>query len=69
MFSFLDHSNLCKAARVCRQWRAASAHEDFWKFLNFEDRNITVQQCEPEYTNVVMIILKFYLIESFLKFN
>ncbi|KAK4274541.1 hypothetical protein QN277_017744 [Acacia crassicarpa] len=46
VFSFLDHPNLCKAARVCRQWRVASAHEDFWKFLNFEDRNISVQQFE-----------------------
>ncbi|XP_054818807.1 F-box/LRR-repeat protein 15 isoform X2 [Prosopis cineraria] len=46
VFSFLDHTNLCKAARVCRQWRAASAHEDFWKFLNFEDRNISAQQFE-----------------------
>ncbi|XP_059644394.1 F-box/LRR-repeat protein 15 isoform X2 [Cornus florida] len=46
VFSFLDHINLCQAARVCRQWRAASAHEDFWRFLNFENRNITVQQFE-----------------------
>ncbi|XP_028777348.1 F-box/LRR-repeat protein 15 isoform X2 [Neltuma alba] len=46
VFSFLDHPNLCKAARVCKQWRAASAHEDFWKFLNFEDRNISAQQFE-----------------------
>ncbi|WVZ20250.1 hypothetical protein V8G54_007572 [Vigna mungo] len=46
VFSFLDHSNLCKAARVCNQWRTASAHEDFWKSLNFEDRNISVEQFE-----------------------
>ncbi|XP_061349571.1 F-box/LRR-repeat protein 15-like [Gastrolobium bilobum] len=46
VFSFLDHPNLCKAARVCKQWRAASAHEDFWKSLNFEDRNISVEQFE-----------------------
>ncbi|KAF7830416.1 F-box/LRR-repeat protein 15-like [Senna tora] len=44
VFSFLDHPDLCKAAGVCRQWRAASAHEDFWRCLNFEDRNITVGQ-------------------------
>lgn len=44
VFSFLDHSDLCRAAMVCRQWRAASAHEDFWKSLNFENRKITRQQ-------------------------
>ncbi|KAJ7958407.1 F-box/LRR-repeat protein 15 [Quillaja saponaria] len=46
VFSFLDHPNLCRAARVCRQWRAASAHEDFWRCLNFEERNISVEQFE-----------------------
>ncbi|KAA8546239.1 hypothetical protein F0562_003022 [Nyssa sinensis] len=46
VFSFLDHIDLCRAARVCRQWRAASAHEDFWRCLNFECRNISVQQFE-----------------------
>ncbi|GMN63247.1 hypothetical protein TIFTF001_032316 [Ficus carica] len=44
VFSFLDHINLCRAAIVCRQWRAASAHEDFWRCLNFENRNISVEQ-------------------------
>ncbi|KAI7733409.1 hypothetical protein M8C21_023275, partial [Ambrosia artemisiifolia] len=33
VFSFLDHINLCKAAKVCRQWHTASAHEDFWRNL------------------------------------
>lgn len=46
VFSFLDHINLCGAARVCKQWRSASAHEDFWKCLNFENRNISMEQCE-----------------------
>lgn len=46
VFSFLDHRNLCHAAMVCRQWRAASAHEDFWRCLNFEYRNISLEQCE-----------------------
>ncbi|EXB74891.1 F-box/LRR-repeat protein 15 [Morus notabilis] len=46
VFSFLDHINLCRAAIVCRQWRAASAHEDFWRCLNFENRNISVEQFE-----------------------
>ncbi|GMP84020.1 hypothetical protein CsSME_00037713 [Camellia sinensis var. sinensis] len=44
VFSFLKHIDLCMAAMVCRQWRAASVHEDFWRFLNFENRNICVQQ-------------------------
>lgn len=46
VFSFLDHVDLCQAAGVCRQWRAASTHEDFWRFLNFENRNISVEQLE-----------------------
>ncbi|PQP99266.1 F-box/LRR-repeat protein 15 [Prunus yedoensis var. nudiflora] len=46
VFSFLDHINLCRAAIVCRQWRAASAHEDFWRCLNFENRNISLEQFE-----------------------
>ncbi|KAJ6745832.1 hypothetical protein OIU74_028490 [Salix koriyanagi] len=46
VFSFLDHVNLCQAAKVCRQWRAASSHEDFWRCLNFENRNISVEQFE-----------------------
>ncbi|XP_026441204.1 F-box/LRR-repeat protein 15-like isoform X2 [Papaver somniferum] len=48
VFSFLDHTNLCRAAGVCRQWRSASGHEDFWKRLNFEDRNIT----EPQFADM-----------------
>ncbi|KAL2346599.1 hypothetical protein Fmac_000599 [Flemingia macrophylla] len=58
VFSFLDHPNLCKAARVCKQWRTASAHEDFWKSLNFEDRNISVEQFEDicrRYPNITAI--------------
>ncbi|CAK7352790.1 unnamed protein product [Dovyalis caffra] len=46
VFSFLDHINLSRAAMVCRQWRAASAHEDFWRCLNFKNRNISVEQFE-----------------------
>ncbi|KAI5556500.1 hypothetical protein BDE02_18G039900 [Populus trichocarpa] len=46
VFSFLDHINLCRAAMVCRQWQAASAHEDFWRCLDFENRNISVEQFE-----------------------
>ncbi|KAF5179226.1 F-box/LRR-repeat protein [Thalictrum thalictroides] len=44
VLSFLDHIDLCRSASVCKQWRAASAHEDFWRCLNFEDRNISVEQ-------------------------
>ncbi|WCJ29335.1 F-box family protein [Euphorbia peplus] len=46
VFSFLDHINLCRAAMVCTQWRSASAHEDFWRCLNFENRNISIEQFE-----------------------
>ncbi|XP_076926226.1 F-box/LRR-repeat protein 15-like [Bidens hawaiensis] len=46
VFSFMDQNNLCRAAKVCRQWRAASAHEDFWRFLDFENKNISPQQFE-----------------------
>lgn len=46
VFSFLGHAHLCIAAMVCKQWRAASAHEDFWRALDFENRNISVAQLE-----------------------
>ncbi|KAG4392001.1 hypothetical protein AAZX31_04G054500 [Glycine max] len=58
VFSFLDHPNLCKAARVCKQWWTASAHEVFWKSLNFEDRSISVEQFEDicrRYPNIMAI--------------
>ncbi|KAL2631590.1 hypothetical protein R1flu_016276 [Riccia fluitans] len=44
VFSFLDDTALCQAAMVCKQWRAASAHEDFWKSLNFENRRVSHEQ-------------------------
>ncbi|MCO5574773.1 hypothetical protein L7F22_028565 [Adiantum nelumboides] len=43
VFSFLDQRSLCQAARVCRQWRTASEHEDFWKSLQFGSK-ITQEQ-------------------------
>ncbi|GAB4836926.1 F-box/LRR-repeat protein 15 [Ancistrocladus abbreviatus] len=46
VFSFLGHIDLCRAAMVCKQWRTASAHEDFWRSLDFENRNISVLQFE-----------------------
>ncbi|KAL3646014.1 F-box/LRR-repeat protein 15 [Castilleja foliolosa] len=44
VFSFLDHNDLCSAASVCWQWRDASSHEDFWRYLNFENRPISERQ-------------------------
>ncbi|KAI5669614.1 hypothetical protein M9H77_19467 [Catharanthus roseus] len=46
VFSFLDYMDLCQASMVCRQWRAASSHEDLWHYLNFENRQISMQQFE-----------------------
>ncbi|KAL1215890.1 F-box/LRR-repeat protein 15 [Cardamine amara subsp. amara] len=46
VFSFLNHVDLCRSAMVCRQWRVASAHEDFWKVLNFENIRISIEQFE-----------------------
>ncbi|KAI3682114.1 hypothetical protein L2E82_50146 [Cichorium intybus] len=58
VFSFLGQIDLCRAAEVCRQWRLASAHEDFWRFLNFENQNISPQQFEDmcrRYPNATQI--------------
>ncbi|GER32569.1 F-box/LRR-repeat protein, partial [Striga asiatica] len=41
VFSFLDHIDLCFAASVCRQWRDSSSREEFWRYLNFENRPIS----------------------------
>ncbi|KAF3593826.1 hypothetical protein DY000_02027794 [Brassica cretica] len=46
VFSFLNHIDLCRSAMVCRQWRVASSHEDFWKALNFENMRISIEQFE-----------------------
>ncbi|CAH8320941.1 unnamed protein product [Eruca vesicaria subsp. sativa] len=46
VFSFLNHVDLCRSAMVCRQWRVASSHEEFWKVLNFENTMISVEQFE-----------------------
>lgn len=43
VLSFLDQRSLCEAAMVCRQWRIASEHEDFWKSLDFGSK-ITREQ-------------------------
>ncbi|CAI0448354.1 unnamed protein product [Linum tenue] len=60
VLSFLGHVDLCRAAMVCKQWRTASAHEDFWRYLNFENRNVTVEQFEDmchRYPNAVEVNL------------
>ncbi|CAN6819324.1 unnamed protein product [Brassica oleracea] len=46
VFSFLNHIDLCRSAMVCRQWRVASAHEDFWKVFNFQNMRISIKQFE-----------------------
>ncbi|GAB2285878.1 F-box/LRR-repeat protein 15 [Dionaea muscipula] len=46
VFSFLGHVDLCRAAMVCKQWRTAGSHEDFWRSLDFEGRSISIQQFE-----------------------
>ncbi|ESQ53832.1 hypothetical protein EUTSA_v10024312mg [Eutrema salsugineum] len=46
VFSFLNHVDLYRSGMVCRQWRVASAHEDFWKVLNFENMRISIEQFE-----------------------
>ncbi|XP_073129455.1 F-box/LRR-repeat protein 15 [Henckelia pumila] len=46
VFSFLDQIDLCRAAMVCRQWKDASSHEDFWRYLNFENQFISLQHFE-----------------------
>lgn len=58
VFSFLKSIDLCRTSMVCRQWRAASAHEDFWRFLNFENRNISLEQFEDmchRYPNAIQV--------------
>ncbi|XP_058204418.1 F-box/LRR-repeat protein 15 [Rhododendron vialii] len=58
VFSFLKSNDLCRTSMVCRQWRAASVHEDFWRFLDFEDRNISVEQFEDmchRYPNAISV--------------
>ncbi|KAJ6799185.1 F-box/LRR-repeat protein 15-like isoform X1 [Iris pallida] len=46
VFSFLSQKDLCKAGATCRQWQVASMHEDFWRWLNFEDTEISEHNFE-----------------------
>eukprot|EP00249_Psilotum_nudum_P018798 c26967_g1_i1 orf=641-4252(-) len=44
IFSFLNQTALCNAAMVCRQWRCASGHEEFWRSLDFEGHKVSHEQ-------------------------
>ncbi|XP_024523229.1 F-box/LRR-repeat protein 15 [Selaginella moellendorffii] len=69
VFSYLDDVSLCRAAIVCRQWRVASAHEDFWKILNFEGRRVTPKQVRnlcQRYPNAIELNLKCKIVEDLL---
>uniref|UniRef100_A0A452YAA5 F-box domain-containing protein n=1 Tax=Aegilops tauschii subsp. strangulata TaxID=200361 RepID=A0A452YAA5_AEGTS len=37
--------DLCRAGAACKQWQSASMHEDFWKYLKFENTRISLQNC------------------------
>jgi len=66
VFSFLDHKMLCTAGLVCRQWHAASVHEDFWRCLNFENCRITAEQVAQlcrRYTRAVELHLPGSLLD------
>ncbi|XP_044969313.1 F-box/LRR-repeat protein 15 isoform X2 [Hordeum vulgare subsp. vulgare] len=43
IFSFLCQKDLCRAGAACKQWQSASIHEDFWKYLKFENTRISLQ--------------------------
>ncbi|PKU79035.1 F-box/LRR-repeat protein 15 isoform X2 [Dendrobium catenatum] len=46
VFSFLSQRDLCKAGATCKQWLAASMHENFWSCLNLEDAEVTLENFE-----------------------
>ena len=70
VFSFLDQRSLCELAMVCRQWRAAIEHEDFWKALHF-GRNITQEQGMCQNGNYIYFLhyalLTTYLVHTTLQ--
>ncbi|XP_020100177.1 F-box/LRR-repeat protein 15-like isoform X1 [Ananas comosus] len=41
IFSFLDQKNLCRVGATCKEWRAVSTHEYFWRRLKFENTRIS----------------------------
>ncbi|CAL9208722.1 F-box/LRR-repeat protein 15-like [Musa acuminata AAA Group] len=43
IFSFLEQKDLCRAGATCKQWLAASTHENFWRCLEFENIRISQQ--------------------------
>ncbi|CAA7401265.1 unnamed protein product [Spirodela intermedia] len=58
VFSFLGHKDLCKAGATCKQWHIASALEDFWKCLNFEELNISPENFSAicrRYPNAIQV--------------
>ncbi|XP_042473017.1 F-box/LRR-repeat protein 15-like isoform X1 [Zingiber officinale] len=61
VFSFLGQKDLCRAGSTCRQWLIASANENFWRCLKFENTRISLQNfiaiCDryPNATEVNMI--------------
>ncbi|KAJ4796651.1 F-box family protein-like protein [Rhynchospora pubera] len=53
IFSFLGQKDLCRAGASCKQWHAASSHEDFWRSLKFDNIQITLE-------NFVSICLRYH---------
>ncbi|KAJ3702504.1 hypothetical protein LUZ61_006209 [Rhynchospora tenuis] len=43
IFSFLGQKDLCRAGASCKQWHAASSHEDFWRSLKFDNIPISLE--------------------------
>ena len=64
VFSFLNSIDLCRSAMVCRQWRVASAHEDFWKVFNFQNMRISIKQCKLFFSihNVKRCLLCYFAV-------
>lgn len=48
---------------VCRQWRVASAHEDFWKSLNFANRPVSPVQ------GTISTVLEIFLSGTCIEFH
>ena len=57
LFSCLKFTDLCAAARVCRQWREVSAHEEFWKVMDVADKEVPM-------ATVLALCTRFPLVEG-----